>query len=70
MEIISMDEVREIGKLKGVLSVGKYESKRELIRVIQLADGHQPCFMSGEECYSDFCMWMEECAPSRAGSAA
>lgn len=65
MESISMEEVREIGKARGILSVDKFKLKADLIRVIQLADGREACFMSGEECQDSFCMWTEECAPAR-----
>lgn len=70
MESFTMEEVREIGKVKGILSVSKFEQKTDLIRVIQLADGREPCFMSGKECPAGFCMWIEECAPAQKATAA
>lgn len=70
METITIDELREIGRVKGILSLDKFESMTELIRVIQLADGHEPCFMIGEKCNDDFCMWIEECGLARTVSAA
>lgn len=70
MDGISIDELREIGSLKGILSVNKYESKVDLIRTIQLADGHEPCFAGGKECPDDFCMWVEECISARADAIA
>lgn len=70
METITIDELREIGRVKGILSLEKFESTTELIRVIQLADGHEPCFMSGEKCTDDFCMWIEDCGITRTASAA
>lgn len=70
MESISMEEVREIGKIKGILSVNKYERKADLIRVIQLADGRDPCFATEWGCPGGFCMWVEECHFGREVSTA
>lgn len=65
MESISMEEVREIGKAKGILSVNKFERKVDLIRTIRLADGREPCFMAEWGCSGRFCMWVEECGLGR-----
>lgn len=70
MESISMEEVREIGRVKGILSVNKFERKADLIRVIQLADGREPCFATDWRCPGGFCMWVEECVFSRKASTA
>lgn len=59
----SIDEVREIGATMGILSVKKYECKADLIRVIQLAEGREPCFNSDGVCQTRFCMWAGDCLP-------
>lgn len=63
-----MEEVREIGRARGILSVNKFVSKVDLIRVIQEAEGREPCFMTDWECPGGFCMWSEECASAHKAS--
>ncbi len=65
MESNALEEVREIARMKGILSANKFEHKVDLIRMIQLADGREPCFMADWECPSGFCMWAEECIRGR-----
>ncbi|GEM_PF-1098730 len=38
-------------------------SKGDLIRYIQLKDGHEPCFghPEGPECSRDSCVWYSDC---------
>ena len=67
---ISMEEVREMGEVMGILSVNKFECKTDLIRVIQLADGHEPCFNADGLCRSRLCMWASECLVANKGHAA
>lgn len=67
---ISIDDLREIGRAKGIMSTGKYALRTDLIRVIQLADGCEPCFKSDEKCQNGFCMWVEECAPAHMAASA
>lgn len=62
-KVIFMEEVREIARMTGILSVNKYESEADLIRVIQLAKGHEPCFDTDGECRDRSCMWVVECNP-------
>ncbi len=67
----SMSEVREIARLKGVLSVNQFKSKADLIRVIQLADEQEPCFNSGKDCCRELCMWADDCSnPVHCNAAA
>lgn len=68
-ERISMEEAREIARMMGILSVDKFECKTDLIRVIQLAKGHEPCFDAGGKCRDRLCMWSVECGPAHKVSA-
>lgn len=58
---ITMEDVRAFAATKGILSVKKFNRKADLIRLIQLTDGRDPCFMTERECHGSFCMWVEEC---------
>lgn len=58
---ILMEEVRAIARMMGILSVNKYECHTDLIRVIQLARGHEPCFDTDGKCRDHLCMWSVEC---------
>jgi len=60
---ISLDELRDIGRSLGILSVNKF-NKNELIRTIQLAEGWDECFGQEHECGDTECVWRTEC---RAG---
>lgn len=67
-ELILMEEVREIARMMGILSVDKFECKTDLIRVIQLEKGHEPCFDEGGKCRDRLCMWVVECGLAHKGS--
>ena len=58
---MTMDEIREFAQMLGVLSVYKFNGKRELIRTIQLANGEEDCFFRGMPCGNERCMWHGEC---------
>lgn len=57
---ISIEELRDIGKALGILSVNKF-GKSELIRTIQLAEGWDECFGQGLVCGDTECVWRAEC---------
>ena len=58
---MKVNEIKEIAKLHN-LKVGK-ATKSELVRSIQQAEGHQPCFANNvsAECGQHGCTWREDC---------
>ncbi len=65
MLTMTMDDVREIARANGILSVDKFKRKIDLIQLIQLAEGREPCFMINSDCRGGVCMWREECVTAR-----
>jgi len=57
---MKMQEVRKIAKKWGVnIRVGR--SKKDIIRDIQIMEGHKPCFGTMETCDQYHCLWREDC---------
>jgi len=58
---MKVDEIREIAKAHNI-KCGKAK-KAELVRMIQQAEGNEPCFDSGksQECGQENCLWREDC---------
>jgi Protein of unknown function (DUF2934) len=56
--------LRQLAKAIGIPNVEKIDSKLELIRLIQVASNHTPCFRAkpGEYCQEQSnCQWQTEC---------
>jgi hypothetical protein len=56
--------LRQLAKAIGIAKLGKIDSKLELIRLIQAASKHPPCFRAkpGEFCdHQEGCQWKTEC---------
>jgi hypothetical protein len=60
-EGLTMVEIREIGRAHGILSLEKFNRKDDLIRTIQLAQGHSECFKRDSTCSKQKCQWINEC---------
>lgn len=58
---MKLDDVKKIAAEKGI-KVGKLR-KAELIQQIQLAEGNDPCFATGnaDTCGQELCLWREDC---------
>ncbi len=58
---MKIQRVRAIAKMKGVNSAR--QSKGEIIRAIQEAEGNFPCFGTARDGYCDRedCAWKEDC---------
>jgi len=62
---MKMQEIRAIAKKWGVnIKVGR--SKRDIIRDIQVKEGHSPCYHAKEECGND-CLWKPDCLSKQGG---
>jgi hypothetical protein len=59
---MKLEEIKGIAKQRNI-KVGKMK-KAELVRAIQLAEGNEVCFESGQssECGQDDCLWRNDCA--------
>ena len=56
---MKMQEIRTIAKKWGVnIKVGR--SKQDIIRDIQIREGHSPCYHTKDECEND-CLWKPDC---------
>jgi hypothetical protein len=58
---MTMDEIREFAKALDIQSVNKFESKEDLIRTIQLAEGNTDCFRRIPDCANERCAWYDDC---------
>ncbi len=60
--MVAIEEIREMGKRLGVEGAIRL-GRAELIRAIQIREGHRPCFGSQwcNPCQRDGCMWKEHC---------
>lgn len=58
---MKLDEIKEIAKQHDI-KVGKLK-KADLVRAIQLAEGNDVCFETGQaaECAQDGCLWRADC---------
>lgn len=58
---MKLEEMKEIAKKHGI-KVGKLK-KADLARAIQLAEGNEACFESGQasECGQAECLWRSDC---------
>ncbi|MBV5338852.1 MAG: SAP domain-containing protein [Deltaproteobacteria bacterium] len=58
---MKLEEIKGIAKQHNI-KVGKMK-KAELVRAIQLAEGNEVCFESGQasECGQDECLWRSDC---------
>lgn len=58
---MKLEEIKEIAK-KHDIKVAKLK-KAELVRAIQLAEGNETCFESGqvEACGQSDCLWRDDC---------
>ena len=57
--IMKMQKIREIAMTWGV-DAETGCSKKDIIREIQVKEGHSPCFKTMETCEND-CMWKADC---------
>jgi hypothetical protein len=59
---MKLDEIKEIAKRHNI-KAGKMK-KADLVRAIQLAEGNEVCFDTGqaETCGQQACLWREDCA--------
>ena len=59
---MKIDDVRKIATQHGI-KAGKAK-KSDLVRAIQQAEGHQPCFDSDSSahCGQPACLWREDCS--------
>lgn len=58
---MTLDEIREIASSLGIQSVHKFDQKDDLIRTIQLAEGHSDCFRRIPGCANEKCAWIDDC---------
>jgi len=58
---MKLDEIKEIAKQHNIKSVRV--KKADLVRAIQLAEGNDQCFDSGNatDCGQEKCLWREDC---------
>jgi len=58
---MKLEEIKVIARQHGI-KVGKLK-KAELVRAIQLAEGNNPCFETGQdsECGQTECLWRADC---------
>ena len=58
---MKLDEIKEIARQRNI-KTGKLK-KSDLVRIIQQAEGNEPCFDSGKaaQCGQEGCMWREDC---------
>jgi hypothetical protein len=63
-EAYSMEEIRVIAGFYGILSVARFENKKDLIHTIQLAEGKKDCFQSLNNCEDKKCLWRLDCLGS------
>jgi len=59
---MKLDGIKEIARQHSIKS-GKAK-KTELVRMIQQAEGNEPCFDNGKaaQCCQESCLWREDCA--------
>lgn len=63
-DTMTLTGLRQLAKAIGIPKLGKVDSKLDLIRLIQVASHHPPCFRttSGELCEDQAgCQWNSEC---------
>ncbi len=58
---MTMDEIREFARALEIQSVSVFDNKEDLIRTIQLAEGHSDCFGRMPDCSETSCTWYEDC---------
>ena len=58
---MKLEEIKEIAKQHDI-KIGKLK-KAELVRAIQVSEGNDACFESGQaaECGQDECLWRADC---------
>jgi len=58
---MTLDEIREFAHALEIQSVSRFENKEDLIRTIQLAEGHTDCFGQTALCEKRTCTWHADC---------
>lgn len=58
---MKIETIKEIAKANGVANIAKLKKKEELIRAIQLSEGHTDCFQRIPDCMQMDCAWRADC---------
>lgn len=56
---MEIQKVRQIAMEWGI-DTKVIRTKKDLIRAIQVSEGHDPCFKTKNECEND-CLWKHDC---------
>ncbi len=56
-------EIKKIAKKMGIAP--KKMKKTELIRAIQVKEGHTPCYKTKTECGQMDCIWRKDCLSNK-----